>query len=64
MFAAFGLSCSRSTVRRRLSCPTIAIPRPYRSRTPAATLLLPEAEFPRKTMSLVDPEPVDGTLPR
>src|SRR5579859_5751864 len=55
MLAAPGLSCSRRTTRRRLSWLTTASPRPYLSRTIAAIVLLPLAEFPRITISCVDP---------
>jgi hypothetical protein len=44
--------------RRRLSWPTRAIPRPCLARSSAAIELLPEPEFPRRTMSRVDSAPV------
>ncbi len=48
-------------MRRRLSWPMIAIPRPYRSRIADATVLFPDAELPRRTMSVVDSDPVPAT---
>lgn len=57
---AAGTSRSRSTMRRRLSWPrpTNAMPRPYRSRSADATVLFPDAELPRRTISVVDSVPV------
>src|ERR1700743_2834763 len=58
MFAPAGTSRSRSTSRRRLSCPTTRRSlRPCRRRTSAATDDLPDAEFPRKMINRVSPEP-------
>jgi hypothetical protein len=56
-FTAPGRSRSRSTIRRRLSCPTRARPRPKRLRISAATVLFPLAEFPRTQTSRVSVVP-------
>src|SRR5450755_391944 len=56
-FAPPGTSRSRKMTRRRLSWLTRAMPRPCRARTAAATELLPDPEFPRKTISRVDSPP-------
>src|SRR6266508_4468778 len=51
-------SCSRSTIRRRWSCSTHATPRPRRTRSSRAVVLLPDPEFPRSTTSRVPACPV------
>lgn len=53
MLAAPGRSFSFRIIRRMRSWDTHATPRPQVSRSAFAAVLLPEPEFPRKTMSRV-----------
>ncbi len=53
-----GRSFSFRMIRLIRSWETQARPRPYASRSMAATVLLPDPEFPRTTMSRVPCEPV------
>jgi hypothetical protein len=61
-----GTSFSLRMMRLIRSCDTQARPRPYASRSAWDTLLLPEPEYPRRTMSVVWSEPtvMPVSLPR